>query len=167
MLAFSNNEIIETAIQIEQSGYQYYDQALSRGNLSEKSRCVLTQLRDEERTHEALFESLRTAFDRASLYAAKDWDIVQDYIRSHAESHVFHQPGSAIKMAQKARDEVEIIRYAIGFEKDTILYFTSIHKDMIDVETRSTVKRIVEEEANHVLKLRAILSDLAPGALSQ
>jgi len=59
MSSFSLNEIIEFAVQIEQNGYAFYDNAINRKDLTENSRKLLTHLRDEEIAHEITFKNMR------------------------------------------------------------------------------------------------------------
>jgi rubrerythrin len=59
MQTFSLNEVIEMAVQIERSGYTYYNSALERKDLTPESRKLLEKLRDQEINHEKTFLALR------------------------------------------------------------------------------------------------------------
>ena len=54
-------------------------------------------------------------------------------------------------MASRLRDEIEVLRAALAFEKDTILFFQSM-KDMTKEELgRGEIDRLIEEERKHVV----------------
>lgn len=163
MLSYTVNEIIESAIQIEKNGYRFYDRAAARDDLSPKTRELLAWLRDQETEHEKTFASLRGTFEKMEMYAMKDWEGIADFIKSNAESHVFNDADAAIRLAVEAKDEDEILRNAVNFEKDTILFFTSFQKDMLDPEAKKVIRRIIDEEATHVVRLRKMIDSLKEG----
>lgn len=55
MAAYSVNEIIEMAVQIERNGYAFYNEAAKRKDLDDDSRKLITWLRDAELDHEKTF----------------------------------------------------------------------------------------------------------------
>ena len=55
MAIYSVNEVIEMAVQIERSGYAFYNEAVKRKDLDEKAKDFLIYLRDEELRHEKPF----------------------------------------------------------------------------------------------------------------
>ena len=63
MPAFSINEIIEMAVQIERNGYAFYNEAAKRKDLDDDSRKLITWLRDAELDHEKTFLRLRDEVD--------------------------------------------------------------------------------------------------------
>ena len=64
---------------------------------------------------------------------------------------------SAIKLAADAKDTAEIIKYAMQFEKDTLLYFHSLYAETKDPKAQKAIFKIIKEEMKH-LKL---LQDMA------
>ena len=160
MRELSINEIIETAVQIEISGYSFYNEALSRKELSEKCRNLITFLRDQEIEHEKTFKGLRDTIDNLELDNTTDWDVVSSYLKAIIDSRIFNSPESAIALVKKTNNEIDIIDYAIQFEKDTLLYFHTIHANLKDEKSKKVVKRIIDEEVNHVKKLCEIKKEL-------
>lgn len=156
---FSFNEVIEMAVQIEKSGYGFYNRALERKDLDEKSRKLITRLRDEEIVHERTFKGLRDQFDVENLLNTNDWDMVGSYLKAIGDSHIFSQPDAAINLAAQAKDYKEIIKHAISFEKDTLLYFHSLDQYVQDEKASKAVRRIIEEEASHVMMLKSFLEE--------
>ena len=160
MEQFSLNEVIELAIQIEKSGYQYYNAALERKDLSPKARKLIEKLRDEEVRHEETFKRLRSNENFQELGNPIDWQEAASYLRAISDSHIFNQPVSSIKLAASASDEQEIFDFALRFEKDTLIFFHSINQKISDERTGKIVNAIIDEEVSHVTLLREIKKDL-------
>ncbi len=153
---FSLNEIIEMAVQIEKNGYSFYDHALQKKDLSNDAEELLIMLRDEEIAHEKIFKNLRKEIDFSEIQSAGDWNMVGSYLRTITESHIFRDDQAAIQLAVNASDEKEIIRNAIAFEKDTLLFFYSLRDSVNDERAAKVIKKIIDEEAKHVVKLKKI-----------
>ncbi len=152
-MKFSKNEIIEMAVQIEKSGYAFYNEALKKKELSDTGKNLLTILRNEEVRHEKYFLSLRDEMDNMQLDESGDWGLISDYIKTITDSRLFNDVESAVKLASEAVSELEIFDYAVKFEKDTILYFHTIKDKVLNVDTTEVLKKIIDEEISHVLKL--------------
>jgi len=160
MQKFSLNEILELAIQIEKSGYKFYDLALNRKNLSESIKTLLERLRDEEINHERVFKNLRTNEDLMLMGDQVDWQSAASYLKAISDSHIFSNPDAAIKLATEAKDEQEILENAIQFEKDTLLFFHSIDMKTENENSKKILKTIINEEVNHVMVLKEQLNKL-------
>ena len=159
MNKFSLNEIIEMAVQIEKSGYTYYENALKRKDLDDRSRELLTILKNDEVVHEQTFKSLRDDTDIEDIFSSGDWEQVSNYLKNISDSHIFSKPERAINLAVQAKDYKEIITNAIAFEKDTLLYFHSLGQYITDEKARAIIRKIIDEEAGHVVKLRSFLKE--------
>lgn len=160
MAAFSVNEVVEMAVQIEQNGYAYYDEATKRKDLDAKSLELLTFLRDAELDHEKTFLGLRDELDLDELELAGDWEMVSSYLNTIVAGRIFNDPNSAIKRATEAKDVMEVIKNAITFEKDTLLYFHAINDAIKDERAKKVLRRIIQEEVSHVLLLNDIMKKL-------
>ena len=153
MAAYSVNEIIEMAVQIERNGYAFYDEAAKRKDLDDDSRKLITWLRDAELDHEKTFLRLRDEVDNMVLELSTDWDMVAAYLKTIVESRIFNNEDSAIRKAAEAKDLMGVIDNAITFEKDTLLYFHAISDGISNDKAKTALRRIINEEVSHVLKL--------------
>ena len=160
MEKFSLNEVIELAVQIEKSGYQYYNSSLGRKDLSSRARELLTKLRDEEIKHEATFKNLRSSSDYEKLGDPIDWQEAASYLKTISDSHVFSKPDASIKLAASASDEMEIIDFAVQFEKDTLIFFHSLHRSISNIPTKNIINKIIDEELSHVAMLMKMKKEL-------
>ena len=160
MAAFSVNEIVEMAVQIDRDGYAYYDEATKRKDLDAKSLELLTFLRDAELDHEKTFLGLRNELDFDELELSGDWEMIASYLNTIVAGRIFNDPESAIKRATEAKDVLEVIKNAITFEKDTLLYFHAINDGIKDERARQVLRRVIQEEVSHVLLLNDMMKKL-------
>jgi rubrerythrin len=161
MKDLSINEVIEIAVQIEKNGFKYYSEALKRKDISSQAKLLLEDLKKDEIKHEAIFKSFRSSEDYQQMGDPIDWQEAVHYLNSIVVSHVFHKPDAAIKLAASATDEAEIISFAIQFEKDTIVFFSSLAKEITDSKTKNTINAIIDEEISHVSRLVMIHQNLS------
>ncbi len=141
------------AVQIEKNGYAYYHEATKRKDLDPKAREFIEYLRDQELNHEKTFLNLRDDTDMGILELSPDWELVAEYLKTIVDGRIFSNEHSAIKKAAEAKDLLEIVDNAITFEKDTLLYFHAINDSITNAKTKTALRRIINEEVSHVLKL--------------
>ena len=161
MPSYSINEIIEMAVQIERNGYAFYHEATKRKDLDDKSREFLAFLRDQELNHEKTFLNLRDDADMQNLELTQDWEMVAAYLKSIVEGRIFNDTDSAIKKAAGATDLKGVLDNAIAFEKDTLLYFHAISDSIKNPKALLVLRRIINEEISHVLRLNDYKKTLA------
>ncbi|NLW19729.1 MAG: ferritin family protein [Candidatus Cloacimonetes bacterium] len=153
MPAFSINEIIEMAVQIERNGFAFYNEASKRKDLDEKSVEFILWLRDQELQHERTFMELRDDADLQDLELTQDWEMVSVYLKTIVEGRIFNSPESAIRKATEAPDLKTLLENAISFEKDTLLYFHGISDSISNPKALVALRRIINEEISHVMRL--------------
>ncbi len=153
MNPFSANEVVEMAVQIEKSGYAYYNEALNMKGLSEDGKKLLTTLRDAEKKHEIYFSGLRDSVDMSELEESPEWDVVASYLNSIIDSRIFSDTESAIKLATSSKTEKEVCYNAMNFEKDTLLYFVTIRDNLKTQKSKELIQKIVAEEITHIMFL--------------
>jgi rubrerythrin len=147
------NEIIEMAVQIERNGYAFYHEATKRKDLDPKSLEFLAFLRDQELNHEKTFLNLRDDQDMSVLELSADWELVAAYLKTIVDGRIFNDEFSAIRKATEAKDILAVVDFAITFEKDTLLYFHAINDSISNPKAKEALRRIINEEVSHVLKL--------------
>lgn len=159
MQNLSVNEVIEFALNIERNGKAFYESALERSSLEDNARALITMLRDEEVGHEKYFKTLRDSDDLAELVDPDGWEMTSSYLDSIIQAHIFNKEGSSIKLATEAKDTAEIIKFAMQFEKDTLLYFHTLYGETKDPKAQKAIFRIIKEEMKHLKKLQEIEKD--------
>jgi len=153
MTDFSITEIIKMAILIEQSGYAFYDNALRNKHLKPKGKELLEKLRDQEKQHEHFFENIQNQPDLEAIDLGPDQEIVNDYLKAIINYRIFDNPDAAIKRVNEAENELQLVKIAIDFEKDTLLYFQGIRDIIKDSRAKDILEKIIREEISHILWL--------------
>ena len=161
MPAFSINEIIEMAVQIERNGYAFYQEATKRKDLDDKSREFIAYLRDQELDHEKTFMALRDDAYMQDLELSQDWEMVSAYLKTIVEGRIFNSEESAIRKAAGAADLAAVVENAIAFEKDTLLYFHALSDSISNPKALKVLRRIINEEVSHIMRLNDFKKGLA------
>jgi rubrerythrin len=149
---FSMAEIIDLAIQIEKNGERIYRKALEK--MSDPSLASLLQhLADEEVEHAKWFSEMKATIkettDDPSL-AEKGNSILRGVLGGEAFS-LGDADFSKIDRIQS------LLKLAIEFERDTVLFFEMIRSFIEDKETLDQLDTIIEEENRHAEVLQAFL----------
>jgi rubrerythrin len=151
MQKYTIEEVIEQAIQTEILGNQFYSGMAEKF----KDNAALTSLFDDlaakELKHKATFIELKAA---APTTEPENWDEVSMYLRAMVESEFFLGKHKALPSMPAITTVADAVRFAIGFEKDTLLYFIGL-RDV--VPQRVIVDAIINEEKSHIRDLAAFL----------
>jgi rubrerythrin len=155
MAIFKATDVIEMALEIEKSGEVFY-RAVAQKSKSPQVQALFEDLAEQEVHHYAAFEKLsKTEWDR-SLMPKVEWDQYLMYLQATVQSAFFEGQDKALALAEQVSDEKEALRMAIGFEKETMLFFHDL-LDMVSDADQKTVKRIIDEEKSHLRRLAAML----------
>jgi rubrerythrin len=149
---FSMAEIIDLAIQIEKNGERIYRKALEK--MSDPSLASLLQhLADEEVEHAKWFSEMKATIkettDDPSL-AEKGNSILRGVLG-----------GEAFSLGDADFSKIDgvqgLLKLAIEFEKDTVLFYEMLGSFIEDKKTLDQLNAIIEEENRHAEALQAFL----------
>jgi rubrerythrin len=87
----------------------------------------------------------------------EQWDEFQAYTGALLQQSFFARPGGALSQAADAADERQAVQAALGFEKETLLFFHEL-RDAVRGASRQTVERIIQEEKRHILWLSGMIA---------
>jgi rubrerythrin len=87
------------------------------------------------------------------LQLSPDWELAAEYLKTIVEGRIFNSESSAIQLAAGAKDIYGVVENAISFEKDTLLYFHALADNIVNPKTKDVLRKIINEEVSHVLKL--------------
>lgn len=148
-------DAIEMAMGIETSGEAFYRAVAQKAPTSEVAK-LFEDLAEQEVRHYAAFEKLgKTIRDRLMMTSA-EWDEYQAYLEATVQSALFEEPDRALVAAEKAQDEREAVRMAMGFEKETMLFFYNL-RDIVSDADQQIIDRIIAEEKAHLRRLAGVL----------
>ncbi|MFW5787014.1 MAG: ferritin-like domain-containing protein [Halanaerobiales bacterium] len=147
---FNSVEVLEMAKDIEKRGQTFYENQAKKVD-SEELKNLLLKLASDEKDHYNTFDKLvsearkKTVDDVKYVYDEE----VSAYLNALVEFTVF--PAES-EVEDKLNTVEDVLDLAITAEKDSILFY----KEMIDYnqgETEKILKKLVEEEKQHLLDL--------------
>ena len=155
MAAFTAAQALEMALQVERNGEVYYTAALGR-QTNPEIQTLFSELAAQERIHYRIFEKMLGQVGPAPALPAEEYDQYEAYVQAALSNALFAGPDKALRLAEEAADAETAIRGALGFEKDTLLFFYDLREIVADKD-REAVSRIIAEEKSHVRRLAARL----------
>jgi rubrerythrin len=160
-ITYSAAELLEIARQMERNGYAFYTQAadLTEGEVAG----TLRELADMERVHERTFAAMAAELpaEERQAPAFDPNDEAAQYVRAVAGGHVFDLKADPVEWLARGRSFPEIIRKAIGLERDTIIYYLGVRNVMTGL-AGERIDDIIHEEMNHVVVLTGELQRAEP-----
>ena len=155
MSIFKAADAIEMAMEIEKRGEAFY-RAVAKKAGSAQVRALFEELAEQEGLHYATFEKLSKTTWEHSLMPQEQWDQYWMYLQATIQSAFFEGEDRSLALAEQASDEKEALRMAMGFEKETLLFFHDLH-EMVSESDTQTIKHIIDEEKAHLRRLAALL----------
>jgi rubrerythrin len=157
MGVFSAAEALEIAMQIEKNGEAFY-RAVAAKVTDPAAKKLFQELAAQEQRHYEVFQKMAGTVSGAASPQAPDVerDEYQVYLHAALDNALFAGPDKALAMAEQARDRQTALRAAIGFEKDTLLFFYDL-REMVSVAEQEAVSGIIREEKTHLRRLAGAL----------
>lgn len=150
------DEIFEIAEQIERNADKFYRRAAQETD-DLALRKKLLDLAAMENTHEKIFAAMRADLSRqeSEPTVPDPWGDAVLYLRGIADGHVFDVKQDPVAWLTGKETTEDILKAAIGYEKDSIVFYLGI-KEVVPPELgRDKIDSILKEEMSHV----AVLSD--------
>lgn len=151
LAGFSAAEVYEMAIETERSGHAFYE-AVAAAATGEDVRKMMHYLAEAERNHEATFRRLREnvgAYSAPETYPGEE----QDYINALLQSRVMPDEETARRVVAEMTDDLQALDFALGFEKDTILFLYEM-REIIAPEEQPQIDKLLQQEKAHVRLLQ-------------
>ncbi len=155
MSFFTAAEGLEMAMEIEKNGELFYREVAS-SNSDPDIKALFEDLAAQEQGHYRLFQKMVGKVEPAPPLPAAEYDQYDTYVQVALESALFAGPDKALALARQATDRETALRAALGFEKDTLLFFYDL-RDMVREQDRETIGKIIREEKKHIRRLAAML----------
>ena len=155
MAVFRASDVVELALQLEKNGEAFYRAAAVKTAIPEV-RALFEDLAEQEVFHYQAFKRLaETEWDKP-LMTPEEWGDYLNYLDATVQSAFFEGEEQSLALADKVADEKEAIRMAMGFEKETLLFFHDL-RDLVPEGEKRTVSRIIAEEKTHLRRLASML----------
>jgi len=157
MTAYSAAEALELAMEIEINGEAFYNAILEQDPESETAE-LFKDLAAQERGHYAIFRQMLGNVSPGPDIPDAEYDQYVTYMRVALDRALFSGKDKALLLAKEAQDSETAIRAALGFEKDTLLFFYDL-REMVSERERDAITRIIREEKTHVRRLAGMLKE--------
>ena len=149
MNKYSIDEIMEMAIQTEKLGQQFYTGMADKFKKDAGLVNLFTTLASKEKTHERTFTNLKDTVAKNGAEPVQ-WEEVTNYMRAFVESEFFLGKGKALPAMDHLRTVQDAVKFALGFEKETLLYFMELRSI---VKEKAVVDGVIDEEKSHIVWL--------------
>jgi rubrerythrin len=149
MNKYSIEEIIEMAVQTEKLGYQFYTGMADKFKKDDGLVKLFTTLADKEKDHERTFTGLKDVVAKKGTEPV-EWEEVTNYMRAFVESEFFLGKGKALPAMDHIKTAADAVKFALGFEKETLLYFIELRSI---VKEKEVVDEVINEEKSHIMWL--------------
>ena len=164
---FNAGEVFKIALMIEDNGHLFYETAAAKPFPAEIVQ-LFQDLAKEELAHKSIFANLLKKLPEATTTATV-WDPdneLDQYLKMMAGQHVFNKNPEAItEQVKNITKPAEAIRMAMGFEKDTIVFFLELQASSEGYdESRREIEKLVNEERKHLKKLAGLLEKVEGAA---
>jgi rubrerythrin len=155
MAVFTAAEALEMALEIEKNGEVFYNAAAEKSDDAEVT-ALFEDLATQEQIHYEIFQKMLGSVGSAPELPAEEYDQYQAYLDAALDNALFSGEDKALALAEKAADRETALRAALGFEKDTMLFFYDL-REMVGEADKEAVSRVIGEERKHVRRLAALL----------
>jgi rubrerythrin len=149
---FQLKEIIDLAIQIEKNGEKIYRNALQLASNPSIS-ALLLKLADEEVQHIEWFSKFKQKIT-STIEDPQLEEMGKAILNSVLGKQAFSLEDADF---QKIRRIGDLLKLAIEFEQDTVLFYEMIRPLVNEVGASDHLDRIIEEENQHIQTFQKIL----------
>jgi len=155
MAIFTAAEALEMAMEIEKNGEVFYT-TVAEKSADPEVQALFEDLAAQERGHYRVFQKMLGEVRPALELPAAEYDEYQAYVQTALDNALFAGPDKALALAKQAQDRETALRAALGFEKDTLLFFYDL-RDMVSEADQETVSNVIREEKKHLRRLAGLL----------
>ena len=148
---FNADEILEMAEQIERNGARFYRKAAELVQDAAISK-LLEDLASWEDGHERAFAAMRADLadqEREPRVFDPEHETSM-YLRAMADGHVFDARVDPTEKLTGTESATDILRMAIGQEKDSIVFYTGLKEMISQTAGRERIEEIIKEEMGHI-----------------
>ena len=151
MAVFSAAQALSMAVRIEENGTAFYTAAAERTE-DQELRELFEELAGRERAHRQVFEDMAKHVEPVSGPVESDVGDYASFLEVALDHAVFAGEDKALRMAEEADSGPAALRAAMGFEKDTMLFYYDL-REMVGEKDRVLISEVIQEEKRHLRRL--------------
>lgn len=138
-------------MKIEEDGEAFYKAAAEKSDDREIME-LFEDLAGRERRHYEVFEDMAREVGPPPEPSGEEIGDYASFLKVALDHAVFVGPDKALRMAEEASNREAALRAAMGFEKDTLLFYYDL-REMVDETDRATISDVINEEKQHLRRL--------------
>jgi rubrerythrin len=146
MNKYSIDEVMEMAVQTEVLGQQFYAGMAQKFKQDNGLVKLFTELASKEKQHEKTFKGIKDTVAKNGAEPVQ-WEEVSNYMRAFVESEFFLGKGKSLPSLDHIKTVGDAVKFAIGFEKETLLYFLELRTI---VREKEAIDEVINEEKAHI-----------------
>mgnify|MGYP003471857707 FL=1 len=148
------NEIVNFAIERETESYALYKE-LSEKVVQDEAKNLFSVLMQEEQAHKTYYSTFLSTIEAKQSPGVSEDEEYAAYMRTLIDSRrTVKEPTIDLN------NLTEVLDFAIAREKDAVLFYVGLENFVPDKD-KSTVKTIIKEEGNHIVKLTILKQQFA------
>jgi len=156
MAVLTAAEALKWALEIEKNGEAFYREVAAKG-VDPEVKALFEDLAAQERGHYQAFQKMLEEVKPEPDLSAVEYDEYQAYLQVALAEALFEGPDKGLTLAKQAQDRETALRAAMGFEKDTLLFFYDL-REMVSGAERRAISDIILEEKAHLRRLAKMRS---------
>ena len=141
MPVFTAGQALEMALEIEQNGEAYYNAVIDKMSDPE-IKVLFKDLAAQERIHYQVFQRMLGNVKPAPELPAEEYDQYDAYLHAALGNALFAGPDKALLLAERGQRYGDSHPGALGFEKDTLLFFYDL-REMVSEKDRDAITRVI------------------------
>lgn len=154
-MLYNIRDVFDIAVRIEQNGAAFYRNAAKTVS-GKEAKEFMTMLSIKEEEHESFFQTLRKKLqidDDIEVAIPDEDNIILKYLQMLVDGEVFVNIKPSDEIFVEGVSMETLLKVAINFEKDTIIYFTSVKELLHLEEDKDQIDFIIREEMEHLITL--------------
>ena len=150
-------EALKWAMEIEENGEVSYNEVAAK-SADREVKALFEDLAVQERGHYRVFQKMLAEVkpDPDLSSVGVQYDEYHAYLQVVLANALFAGSDKGLTLARKARNRETALQAAMGFEKDTLLFFYDL-REMVSEAERGTISDIILEEKAHLRRLAKML----------
>ena len=156
MAVLTAAEALKWALEIEKNGEAFYNTVAAK-SADPEVKALFEDLAAQERGHYQVFQKMLEEVKPEPDLSNVEYDEYQTYLQVALDSALFAGPDKGLTLAKQAQDRETALRAAMGFEKDTLLFFYDLREMMVSEAERGAISDVILEEKSHLRRLAKML----------
>ena len=154
---FAGSEMVELGVEIEKNGRDFYE-GIFAGSKSEVAKKLFKYLAGEEEKHIATFQKILVATEKYEPVESYTGEYLS-YMKSLASECIFTKKNTGVEISKKIKSDKEAVDLAIGFEKDSIIFYEGMKKVVPEYDHK-IVNSLISQEQSHLRQLAELKGKL-------